>query len=172
MTTPWLDAEVSPGLRFRALAADDAPLLVEATATETGRAVWGAYPVGPYTPTQAHDALRAWTGHQTSFALLGAGRLLAAFGLMTEPGDAAELAYWVPPPHRRHGYAALGLSFLTTWSLSAAGLRRVWLEIDPANTASQAVAARAGFRYDRRIRDHCRNPDTGGPHDCLIFENP
>jgi RimJ/RimL family protein N-acetyltransferase len=172
MTTPPLDAELPPGLRFRTLTADDAPLLVEATATETGRAVWGADPAGPYTLTHARDALRSWTGHQTSFALLGDGRLLAAFGLMTEPGDTAELAYWVPPPHRRHGYAALGLRFLTAWSLSTAGLRQVWLEIDPANTASQAVATRAGFRYDHRAPDHCRNPDTGSPHDCLIYSQP
>jgi RimJ/RimL family protein N-acetyltransferase len=172
MTVPPLDAEIAPGLRLRTLTSDDASLLVEATATETGRAVWGPYPAGPYTPAQAREALQAWSGSQTSFALVDGTRLLAAFGLMREPGDTAELAYWVPPPHRRHGYATLGLRFLTSWSLSAGGLRRVWLEIDPANTASQSVAGAAGFRYENRIRDHCRNPDSGAPHDCLIYSKP
>ncbi|BEL03128.1 GNAT family N-acetyltransferase [Actinoplanes sichuanensis] len=172
MTVPPLDAEIASGLRLRTLTPDDASLLVEATATEPGRAVWGPYPVGPYTPAEAREALQAWTGDQTSFALLDDTRLLAAFGLMREADDIAELAYWVPPPHRRHGYATRGLRFLAEWSLSAGGLRRVWLEIEPANTASRSVADGAGFRYERRIRDHCRNPETGAPHDCLIYAKP
>lgn len=48
------------GLRLRELTVHDAPLVVEATSAETGRALWGARPAGPYAPAEAQEALAGW----------------------------------------------------------------------------------------------------------------
>jgi RimJ/RimL family protein N-acetyltransferase len=172
MTVPWVDADLGAGLRFRRLTGKDAPLLVEATAAETAPALWGPSPPGPYTLTDATEALDEWSADQVSFGLLKGDRLLAAFGLMAE----AEICYWTPPIHRRNGYAAIGLRFLAAWSHEQAGLEQVWLEIQPGNEASQRVAERAGFGFARRLADHCETWEAGRPtgarHDCLIFLHP
>jgi RimJ/RimL family protein N-acetyltransferase len=173
----WVDAGLGPELRFRTLTVADAQLLVEATRAEVGRALWGAWPAGPYTVAQARDALRGWDpagGSQVSFGLVRAGTLVAAFGLMRDGRHSAELAYWVPPACRRQGLATVGLRFLTRWGHDQAGLERVWLEINPENEPSLGVARRAGFRYERRLPRHCRcytveDPRQDTWHDCLIW---
>ncbi|MGH3417136.1 MAG: GNAT family N-acetyltransferase, partial [Actinocrinis sp.] len=52
--------------------------------------------------------------------------------------------------------------------------RRVWLEINPDNDPSRALALRAGFRFEERIAGHCRSwveddPARDVRHDCLIW---
>ncbi|WP_282766158.1 GNAT family N-acetyltransferase [Actinoplanes sandaracinus] len=180
MTSLWADAAMPGGLRWRTLSPADAPLVVEATSEETAPALWGPRPVGPYTLADAGNALREWDpdgGELASYGILRDDRLLAAFGLMCEPAQIAEVAYWVPPRHRRQGLASAGLRFLTDWALTSAGFRGLWLEIDPTNPASVGVAERAGYRFDRRIPGHCRSwadedPAHDTRHDCLIWVNP
>lgn len=43
-------------VEFRLLTEEDAPLLVEATSSETGRALWDRTPVGPYSLSDAPDS--------------------------------------------------------------------------------------------------------------------
>lgn len=82
----------------------------------------------------------AWTGR-----LRDAGGFVCGVVLIMSAGDEAELAYWTVPAARGHGYATRALILATDWALGRLGLRRVWLEIDPANAASRTVAERAGF---------------------------
>jgi RimJ/RimL family protein N-acetyltransferase len=169
MPIPYADAVIAPGLRFRTLTEADAPLVVEATATETAPALWGPNPPGPYTLADATTALGEWSDEQVSFGLLDGDRLLATFGLMAE----AEICYWTPPPHRGNGYAVTGLRFLAAWSHERAGLDRIWLEISPGNEPSLRVAERAGFHFDQLAAGHCPTWEngrlTGDRHDCLIY---
>jgi RimJ/RimL family protein N-acetyltransferase len=58
----------------------------------------------------------------------------------------AELGYLVGAPFRRRGLASAALGLLSGYAHSALGLSRLLLRIDPANTASTAVARRCGFR--------------------------
>jgi RimJ/RimL family protein N-acetyltransferase len=58
----------------------------------------------------------------------------------------AELGYLVGARHRRRGLASGALSLLIGYARSTLALERLLLRIDPANTASVAVARRAGFR--------------------------
>jgi RimJ/RimL family protein N-acetyltransferase len=163
-------------LTVRTLTPRDADLLVEATRAETAWSMWGARPVGPYAPEDALRALRAWDpdlGGQTSFGILSTGRLVGAVGLMPDKPGSAELAYWVRPESRGQGIAARALQAVTGWAL-AGEANRVWLEINPANTASLRVAERAGFAFEEHIPDHCRSWITDDPtrdswHDCLIW---
>ena len=60
---------------------EDAPLLVEATSSEPGRALWGPHPSGPYSLEDARSAMREWdplAGGQVSVGVLRDGRLGAA----------------------------------------------------------------------------------------------
>ena len=170
-------------LRLRTLTSGDAGLLVEATRDETGRALWGARPAGPYSLGDARAALEAWdpgAGGQVSFGMLRGDRLVAALGLMPDgalmPEGAltAELAYWVRRDERRQGIGLRGVLAVTRWAHDSAGLRRVWLEIHPGNAASLRLAERAGFRFEERAASHCRSWITDDPaqddwHDCLIL---
>jgi RimJ/RimL family protein N-acetyltransferase len=164
-------------LRLRTLTPRDAVLLVEATKAESGSALWGPRPAGPYSLEDAQSALRDWDPHgerQVSFGVLQADRLVAALGLMPDGPHSAELAYWVRPERRRRGIALRSIQALTTWAHEHAGLARVWLEIDPDNTPSLKLAERAGYRREQRLPRHCRawtsdDPDHDTWHDCLIW---
>jgi len=57
----------------------------------------------------------------------------------------AELGYLVGARHRRRGLAAGSLALLSSYAGSTLKLSRLLLRIDPANTASTAVARRCGY---------------------------
>ena len=164
-------------LRLRTLLPDDADLLVEATRQEQGRALWGPRPAGPHSLDDARTALQQWDpaeGTQVSYGVLRADRLVAAVGLMLDGPHSAELAYWVRPEERRQGIGVRSVQAVTAWAHRDGGLARLWLEIDPANTASQELARRAGYQLERRLPRHCRawledDPARDRWHDCLIF---
>jgi RimJ/RimL family protein N-acetyltransferase len=173
-----LDTDLGDGLRLRTLTLQDAPLVVEATRAETAPALWGPRPRGPYSADDAAAALRD-AESMVSFGLITGGRLLGALGLMRdhEPGsaepDSAELAYWVRPENRRQGLALRGIRAVTDWA-HRAGLSRIWLEINPDNTASLRLAERAGYQFAERIAGHCRtwtvdDAEQDSWHDCLIL---
>jgi RimJ/RimL family protein N-acetyltransferase len=164
-------------LRLRTLTTEDAALLVEATRAESGRALWGPRPVGPYSLEDARSALLAWDPRrhqQVSFGALQGKRLVGALGLMPDHPQSAELAYWVRPEQRRRGIALRGVQALTTWAHTHAGFSRIWLEINPDNTPSLQLAEKAGYRLEQRLPRHCRAWRSDDPahdtwHDCLIW---
>jgi RimJ/RimL family protein N-acetyltransferase len=146
---------------LRRLTEQDAPHLVEATSAETRRSLWGHEPEGPYTLADAVAALRAWD-KDVSYGVFENDRLVAAVGLMPDGPASAELAYWVRPEERGRGLAVHALSTLTALA-HRDGFTRLWLEINPTNTASLRVAERAGYTFEQRLPNHCRG------HDCLIW---
>ncbi|MFA1549874.1 GNAT family N-acetyltransferase [Actinomadura chokoriensis] len=172
------EIDLGHGLRLRTLTTHDVALVVEATSTETARALWGPH-LGPYTSRDARAALSAWdpaAESQASYGILKHDRLLGALGLMIDGPRSAELAYWVRPESRRQGLALRGITALTRWTHDELGIDRVWLEIEPANTPSLGLAGRAGYRFEQRIPNHCRawtSPDPGHDtwHDCMIWEH-
>ncbi|MGC0421781.1 GNAT family N-acetyltransferase [Embleya sp. AB8] len=165
------------GSRLRTLTTRDAPLVVEATGGETGPALWGPRPVGPYSLGEARTALDSWNwlkDRQISHGVVEDGRLVAALGLMSDDHGSVELAYWVRPEHRRRGVALRAVRVLTDWVHGNAGMSRLWLETDPDNLASQGLAHKAGYRLEERLPDHCRawvadDPAHDRWHDCLIW---
>jgi RimJ/RimL family protein N-acetyltransferase len=165
------------GLRLRPLSDRDAPLLVEATRQESGRSLWGPHPVGPYAPSDARSALRAWdpgAGQQRSYGLLRGARLIGALGLMPDGPGSAELAYWVRPEERGHGIAARAVRSFTGWAHDNLGIARLWLEINPENAPSLRVAQRSGYLLEQRLPRHCRSwtdedPEHDTWHDCLVW---
>lgn len=172
----WVDLDVGE-LRLRTLGSADVAALVDATSGESGPALWGPRPAGPYTPADAVAALREWdatSGGQVSVGLFRDDRLVGALALMPDGPGSAELAYWIRPEERGRGLAVRGLQAFTGWALEAGGLKRAWLEIDPANTASRRVAERSGYLYEQLLTDHCRawtrdDPAVDERHDCEIW---
>jgi RimJ/RimL family protein N-acetyltransferase len=51
---------------------------------------------------------------------------------------------------------------------------RVWLEIEPGNEPSLRLAQRAGYHFEQRLSQHCRDwssedAEQDSWHDCLIW---
>jgi RimJ/RimL family protein N-acetyltransferase len=173
-----LTAQLNLGdLHLRTLVQDDAELLVEATRHEQAPALWAPRPAGPYSIDDARKLLAQWDpaqGVRASYGVVRGERLVAALGLMLDSPASAELAYWVRPEQRRRGIGLRSVQALTAWAHRDAGLVRLWLEIEPGNTASLELARRAGYRLEERLPQHCRcwfdeDPDRDKWHDCLIF---
>lgn len=59
--------------------------------------------------------------------------------------EEATVAYQVFGSRRGRGIAARALELVADWAFRDLGLRRLLLEIDPANTASIRVAEKCGF---------------------------
>jgi len=63
-----------------------------------------------------------------------------------------EIGYVVMPRARGRGVAAAAVELLTRWGFEELGLQRLELHIDTANSASESVARRAGYRLDGVLR--------------------
>jgi RimJ/RimL family protein N-acetyltransferase len=64
----------------------------------------------------------------------------------------AEGFYWLSRQARGRGVMTRALRLLTAWAFETVGIERLFLIIEPVNTASKAVAARAGFRCEGVLR--------------------
>jgi len=96
------------------------------------------------------------------------GALVGAVGLHVRPGRLGpEVGYWIAPWGRGHGYAAEAADALAGWALGL-GAHRVHLYADVANTASQAVALRAGFIREGTVRS-CLDQRDGSWTDAALF---
>jgi RimJ/RimL family protein N-acetyltransferase len=82
------------------------------------------------------------------------GALLGAVGVAVRPWDAgmAEIGYWLAPEARGRGAATRALRLLSRWTLREWPIGRLHLMADVDNTASQAVAERAGFTREGVMR--------------------
>ena len=172
-----VDLDLGDDLRLRSLAPGDAALLIEATSAEEAPSLWGANPAGPYSLAAAQAALAAWdpaAGGQFSLGILRGQRLVGAVGLMPDNPGSIELAYWVRPEERGKGVASRAVAAATLWAHRELAVSRIWLEIEPGNEPSLRLAQRVGYRFERRISQHCRDwacEDAARDswHDCLIW---
>jgi len=172
-----VDLDLGDDLRLRALADSDAALLAEATSGEKAPSLWGAHPAGPYSLGDAQAALAAWdpgAGGQFSLGILRGQRLIGAVGLVPDSPGSIELAYWVRPEERGKGVASRAVAAATLWAHRELAASRIWLEIEPGNEPSLRLAQRAGYRFEQRISQHCRDwagedADRDSWHDCLIW---
>ena len=78
-----------------------------------------------------------------------------------------EIGYWIAPWARRLGHAADAAGALAGWAI-AHGAPRVHLFTDVDNTASQAVAVRAGFTAEGTVRS-CLQYRDGSQGDAVLF---
>ena len=97
------------------------------------------------------------------------GALLGAVGVGVKPWDAgmAEIGYWLAPEARGRGAATRALRLLSRWTLREWPIGRLHLMADVDNTASQAVAERAGFTREGVLRSHMAF--KGGRRDTVVY---
>lgn len=96
------------------------------------------------------------------------GEFVGAAGLHLRPGRLGpEIGYWIAPWARGRGYAAEAAHALAGWAVGL-GAPRVHLFADVRNTASQAVAERAGFTREGVVRS-CLEYRDGTRGDAALF---
>jgi RimJ/RimL family protein N-acetyltransferase len=172
-----VDLNLGDDLHMRALVREDAALLVEATSMESAPSLWGPRPAGPYSLDDGQAALSAWdptAGGQFSVGIFRGWRLLGAVGLMPDRPGSIELAYWVRPEDRGRGIASRAVLATTEWVHLNLAIPRIWLEIHPGNEPSLRLARRAGYHFEQRLSQHCRewscvDSEHDSWHDCLIW---
>ncbi len=64
----------------------------------------------------------------------------------------AEAFYWLAAAARGRGVMTRALRLLADWAFDRVGIERLFLIIEPVNTASQAVARRVGFQFEGVLR--------------------
>jgi len=126
----------------------------------------------PYTEEAAREALdwfRAWEAPADGLVLVIADaatdEYLGAIVLFVNERNAlGELAYGIRPGSRGRGLAPRAVRLVSGWAFDEVGLRRLELRTHQENTASQRVAAKAGFvregveRGSREVRGRRFDP--------------
>jgi RimJ/RimL family protein N-acetyltransferase len=98
-------------------------------------------------------------GERLNFALWPAGSraLAGSMGIAGDdlyPRGVVGLGYWTAPRFRGRGLTWRGLRLAAAWAAAILpDLRRIEVLVQPANTASRRVAARAGARFEGVRRD-------------------
>jgi RimJ/RimL family protein N-acetyltransferase len=105
---------------------------------------------------RADPALARWS--MRAIVLRAESRMLGQIGCHGAPTpDGVELAFSVFPGNRRRGYAREACSAFMGWARLEHAVERFVVSIDPANTASLALARSLGFRqvgeqtFERRV---------------------
>ncbi len=68
----------------------------------------------------------------------------------------AELGLWLAPAVRGRGWGGRALTLAANWLIDRAGLERLAVRTEPANTAMLACARVAGFREEGVLRGYTR----------------
>jgi RimJ/RimL family protein N-acetyltransferase len=108
-------------------------------------------------------------GTDATFGFFDNGQLLAVIAaIVTRDPEVAELAIWVHRESRRKGVGTKSVKLAAAWAFEA-GIERLWIEIDPDNEPSHALARKAGFEREGILRSHCRDRRTNTRHDCVVY---
>jgi RimJ/RimL family protein N-acetyltransferase len=84
--------------------------------------------------------------------------------------EALEIGYWIRASHVRRGLATEAAAALTRLAFEWCGALRVEIHIDPANTASLAVAERLGYLREATLRKRLPPIREGEPRrDEVVF---
>jgi RimJ/RimL family protein N-acetyltransferase len=99
-------------------------------------------------------APQAWEQGEAVFAIvdLATGEPVGSIGAHGVPDGVAHVGYWIAAGARGRGLARDALRTLARWCLREAGVARVELVVDPANTGSLRVAGAAGFTAEGTLR--------------------
>jgi RimJ/RimL family protein N-acetyltransferase len=109
-------------------------------------------------------------GTEIAFAVVDhGGALLGAIGMSNFDWNdhKAEIGYWMERMARGRGFGTRALQLLSRWAIEGLGLERVELLANPANAASQRVAARAGFTREGLLRGY--RTRHGAREDLVMF---
>jgi ribosomal-protein-serine acetyltransferase len=80
-----------------------------------------------------------------------------------------EIGYWVRTPYAGKGFITEAVKGIANFAIETLGARRLEIHCDANNERSAAVARRAGFEMEARLRQDERSHWTGELRDTLIF---
>ncbi len=112
---------------------------------------WTRVP-SPYTEDHAQAWLASTGEDRFLIVERETGELLGGVGLRAPEDGVAEIGYWVRREARGRGIAPRAVRLVSEWGLRERGLARISLMTEPANTASQRVAEKAGYRREGLLR--------------------
>jgi RimJ/RimL family protein N-acetyltransferase/nitrite reductase/ring-hydroxylating ferredoxin subunit len=147
-------------IALRPFKAEDAPAIAAACQDPEIPRWIPIIPV-PYTEADARGfillTLQAWhdgSGYEFAIVEAATDRYVGSIGLHLGPNPRRHaVGYLVAPEARRRGYAVRALRLLTRWGFESVGIERLALWTLPGNVASQAVAEKAGFRFEGLARN-------------------
>jgi ribosomal-protein-serine acetyltransferase len=79
-----------------------------------------------------------------------------------------EIGYWLRPAHRGRGYVTEAVKALSRFAREHLQVHRLEIRTDARNKASAAVARRAGFKLEGRLRNESRDNENK-LRDTLVF---
>ncbi len=129
-------------------------------------------------PYREHEA-RTWVAQATAlwregaaspFALLAQGEVVGGTGInwIDRDHEVGDIGYWLRRDARGLGYVTRAVRLAATWAFDH-GCMRLQLRADSENSASQAVAERAGFRREGIQRSARYNPRLGRRMDFVLY---
>jgi RimJ/RimL family protein N-acetyltransferase len=151
---PLADAE----LRLRPWSLGDVPA-VTAACQDPEISRWTVVP-HDYTDQHATEFIATreadrLAGRELALAIVDHGDgLLGAIGMSNFdwPDHRGEIGYWMAREARGRGLGTRAVRLLAGWAIDSLALERVELLANPANEASQRLAARAGFTREGMLR--------------------
>jgi RimJ/RimL family protein N-acetyltransferase/nitrite reductase/ring-hydroxylating ferredoxin subunit len=162
-------------IALRPFRADDAPAIAAACQDPQVSRWIPIIPV-PYGEADARGfilmTLQAWhdgTGYEFAIVDAATDRYVGSIGLHIGPNPRRHaIGYLVAPQARRRGYAVRALRLVTRWGFESLGIERLALWTLPGNIASQAVAEKAGFRFEGLARNWEADHDDR-PVDAVMY---
>ncbi|MEV5551729.1 GNAT family N-acetyltransferase [Streptomyces sp. NPDC052309] len=133
---------------------------------------WTTIP-SPYLPEHARGFTEqmvpdGWAnGSMFTFGLfLPSGDLAGMLGLTMLSLGVGEIGFWCAREHRGHGYVTEATVAVSRWAFTHLAIDRVEWRAEVGNTASRAVAQRAGFTMEGTLRSAVNN--KGVRRDCWV----
>ena len=159
----------------RQWAEDDVPALVAAIDGDPEITSWLEMIPQPYTENEAlawvGAARTMWReGSGAPFAVTVEGDVVGSVGVNWIDRDqgVGDIGYWLKREARGKGYTTRAVRLVAGWAFKC-GCERVQLRADAANTASLAVAERAGFVREGVQRSARYNPRLARRMDFVVF---
>ncbi|MGW8062942.1 GNAT family N-acetyltransferase [Streptomyces ziwulingensis] len=133
---------------------------------------WTTVP-SPYRPEHARGFTErivpdGWANDSMyTFGLfLPAGDLAGMLAVTTLSPGAGEIGFWQAKEHRGRGYVTEAVVAVSRWAFTDRAIDRLEWRAEVGNTASRAVAQRAGFTMEGTLRSAIGN--KGVRRDCWI----
>ncbi|WP_030872433.1 GNAT family N-acetyltransferase [Streptomyces sp. NRRL S-37] len=124
---------------------------------------WTTIP-SPYLPEHARGfteqiAPDGWAGGSmfTFGVFLPAGKLTGMLGITMRSLGTGEVGFWCAKEHRGNGYITEAVLAASRWAFTRMSVDRVEWRAEVGNTASRAVAERAGFTIEGVLRSSINN---------------
>jgi RimJ/RimL family protein N-acetyltransferase len=152
---------------------DDATAIVECLNGDPEITRWLDQIPQPYTREDALAYIGGRTGaeRESRFAVTdaGTGRVLGSIGATwNQPGDVAEIGYWLRAEARGNGVMTRALRLLVGW-VTAQGAARIQLRADVENEPSRRVARSCGFTLEGVLRASHWNARLGRRQDLEMY---